>query len=224
MERGTRRSLDRVGLVAIVLGGHWLLIEVLLGGHAEDPRRVAINLPETLIWVPVAQDIPQEQPEQKKKIELRPRTRSVRSVRAEPAAVAAAPVQQSEPAAESVPDWTSVAHSVAESMAPQLINELDEKCATARRLARALPEGCKREVQAKDWRPEPQRAGFVGIFPYVRLGKCIIGLGFWGCAVQEPSPDGSLLEDFRNPNRPTSSVPDLPIQTFPQASTPQAFK
>jgi hypothetical protein len=105
-----------------------------------------------------------------------------------------------------------------------MINELEEKCATARRLAQALPAGCKKEIVAKDWRPQPKRAGFVGIFPYVRVGKCIIGLGFWGCMVQTPSPDGTLLEDFRNPDRPVSSVPDLPIQTFPEAPVPQAFK
>jgi hypothetical protein len=133
-------------------------------------------------------------------------------------------VQQSEPAAENAPDWISAAHSVAESMAPQLINELQDKCATARRLEQALPAGCRKEGSAKHWEPEPKRAGFVGIFPYVRVGKCLIGLGFWGCAVQTQSPDGTLLEDFRNPDRPTSSVPDQPMQTFPDSPIPQAFK
>jgi hypothetical protein len=109
-------------------------------------------------------------------------------------------------------------------MAPRLINELQEKCATAQRLARALPAGCKKGSFAKEWQPEPKRAGFVGIFPYVRIGRCIIGLGFWGCTVQTPSPDGTLFEDIRNPDRPVSSVPDLPVQTFPKAPIPQAFK
>jgi hypothetical protein len=134
-------------------------------------------------------------------------------------------VQPAEIAAEEAPpDWLSEAHSVAQSMAPQLNNELQEQCATAKRLAQALPPGCKKESFEKEWRPQPKRAGFVGIFPYVRLGRCIIGLGFWGCVVQEPKADGSLFEDFRNPDRPTSSVPDLPVQTFPRAPIPQAFK
>jgi hypothetical protein len=127
-------------------------------------------------------------------------------------------------AAGNAPDWISEAQSVAQSMAPRLFNELQEKCATAQRLAQALPAGCKKSSFVKDWQPEPKRAGFIGIFPYVRVGRCLIGLGFWGCAVQAPNPDGTLLEDFRNPDRPVSSVPDLPLQTFPQAPIPQAFK
>lgn len=223
MEWAARRSLDRVGLLAIVLGGHWLLIEVIFGGRLVEPRRVIVDSPAVWIWIPL--DIPPEQPERKEKIDRRPRTQVARPARSEPpAAAAAAPVQPSEPVAENAPDWISEAQSVARSMAPQLINELQDKCATAQRLARALPAGCKKEAAAKDWQPEPQRAGFIGIFPYVRVGRCLIGLGFWGCAVQKPRADGTLLEDMRNPDRPVSSVPDLPVQTFPQAPIPQAFK
>jgi hypothetical protein len=221
MERAANRSSDRVGLLAIVLGGHWLVIEVLCGGRLLEPRRASVAPPESWIWIPAPPDIP----EIKKTIEARPRTQAARPARAAPLAdVAAAPAQPIQPAPATAPDWHLEAQSVAGAMAPQLSNELQEKCAVARRLAQALPPGCKKDSFAKDWQPQPQRAGFVGIFPYVRLGRCIIGLGFWGCAVQEPSPDGTLLEDFRNPDRPTSSVPDLPAQTFPQAPLPQAFK
>jgi hypothetical protein len=225
MERAAHRSSDRVGLLAIVLGGHWLLITVLFGGRFVDPRTAPADSPEPWIWIPATPDRPQEQPEQTKKLAQRSRAQTARPTRPEaPRAEAAAPVQPTEPAADNVPDWTSEAHSVAQSMAPLLSNELQSKCATAKRLAQALPPGCKKESFAKDWQPEPKRAGFVGIFPYVRLGRCIIGLGFWGCAVQTPTPDGTLLEDFRNPDRPVSSVPDLPVQTFPEAPIPQAFK
>jgi hypothetical protein len=225
MEWATRRSLDRVGLLTIVLSGHWLLIEVLDVGQLVEPHGVTVDSPESWIWNPVTPDIPREQHERIEKIDRRPRTQMARPVRtAPPTGANGAPMQPSEPAAENAPDWISEAQSVAESMAPRLINELQEKCATARRLARALPAGCKRESLAKDWQPEPKRAGFIGIFPYVRLGRCIIGLGFWGCAVQTPSADGTLFEDMRNPDRPASSVPDLPVQTFPAAPVPQAFK
>lgn len=223
MEQATRRSLDRVGLLTIVLGGHWLLVELLFGGRHIELRTMAGESPESWIWIPATPEIPQARPEQTRKPHARPRVS--RPAPGEPAAAApTAPAQAEEPAVANGPDWISEAHSVAQSMAPQLMNELAEKCATARRLAQALPPGCKKESFTKEWRPEPQRAGFVGIFPYVRLGKCIIGLGFWGCVVQEPKADGSLLEDFRNPDRPASSVPDLPVQTFPQAPIPRAFK
>jgi hypothetical protein len=225
MERATRRSSDRVRLFAIVLGGHWLLIEVLFGGRILEPRKVAVEFPESWIWNPIAPDIPREQHERAEKIERRPRTKIARPLRTEPPRGAdAVHVQPNEPFARNAPDWISEAQSVAQSMAPRLITELQEKCITAQRLARALPAGCKKESPLKEWQPEPKRAGFIGIFPYVRLGRCIIGLGFWGCAVQVPSPDGTLFEDMRNPDRPASSVPDLPVQTFPAAPVPQAFK
>lgn len=225
MEWGARRLLDRVGLLAIVLGGHWLLIEMLFGGRLVELRRMTVDSPESWIWIPVTPDIPRKQHEQTKKIDRHSRTQIAQLVRTEPPpGAAAAGAQPSEPAVVNAPNWLSEAQSVAESMAPGLINELQDKCATAQRLAQALPAGCKKKSLAKDWQPEPRRAGFIGIFPYMRIGKCIIGLGFWGCAVQTPSPDGTLLEDMRNPDRPVSSVPDLPLQTFPQAPIPQAFK
>jgi hypothetical protein len=37
-------------------------------------------------------------------------------------------------------------------------------------------------------------------------------------------PSGSLLQDLRDPDRPWSSVPDLPGNPFPKAPRPQAYK
>lgn len=220
-----RRTLDRVGLFAIALGVHWLLMEVFFGGRLGESRKVIVHSRESLIWIPITPDIPREQHERIEKIDRRPRAHVARPVHtAPPAGATAAPVRPSEPIAESGPDWNLEAQSVAESMAPRLINELQEKCATAKRLRQALPAGCRKDSPAKEWQPEPKRAGLVGIFPYVRIGRCIVGVGFWGCAVQTPSPDGTLLEDIRNPDRPVSSVPDLPVQTFPNAPVPQAFQ
>lgn len=225
MEWTTRRSPDRVGWIAMVLGGHWLLIEVLFGSRFVGPQPAGANFPELSLWIPVKPDTPPEDHERIEKNAHHTRARISQPVRTElPAAEVAAPAQPSVAPVENVPDWMFDAHSVAQSMAPRLIDELQDRCAAARRLAQALPAGCKQEGPAKTWEPEPQRAGFVGIFPYVRVGRCIIGLGFWGCAVQTPVPDGTLLEDFRNPNRPVGSVPDLPVQTLPQAPIPQAFK
>jgi hypothetical protein len=225
MEWAPRRPSDRVGLLAIVLGGHWLLIEVLFGGRLAESRKLTGDPPMSWVWIPATLERPPKQPQQTTNTERRPRRPIAQRAPTEPSAGAPTlAMQPSEPAADNVPDWISEAHSIAQSIAPQLNNELQEKCATAKRLAQALPAGCKKKSFVKDWQPEPQRAGFIGIFPYVRIGRCLIGLGFWGCTVQEPSPDGTLLEDFRDPDRPRSSVPDLPVQTFPQAPRPQAFK
>ena len=61
-----------------------------------------------------------------------------------------------------------------------------------------------------EWHPEPRKAGFSGLLPYVRLGKrCILGLGFFGCAIGElPKADGTLFDDMGDPNLRRSSVPN----------------
>ena len=107
MEWGTRRSLDRVGLLAIVLGGHWLLIDVLCGERLVEPRKVTVDSPESWIWIPVP-DIPRELPERIKKIDRHPRTQIAQPVRTEPPiGGAAAGAQPSEPAVVNAPDWLS---------------------------------------------------------------------------------------------------------------------
>ena len=110
------------------------------------------------------------------------------------------------------------------SLAPGMIKELRRECVEAERRAQALPEGCNKRSNAKQWEPEPKRAGMIGLLPYVRLGKCVIGLGFWGCSIGKQSPDGTLLDDMRNPDRPVSSVPDLPESRFSAPPVPRAFK
>ena len=60
-----------------------------------------------------------------------------------------------------------------------------------------------------EWHPEPRKAGFSGLLPYVRLGKrCMLGLGFFGCAIGElPKADGTLFDDMGDPDLRRSSVP-----------------
>jgi hypothetical protein len=60
------------------------------------------------------------------------------------------------------------------------------------------------------WSPEPESAGFMGPFPYARLGKrCIIVLSLFSCAIGElPKPNGQLFEHMGDPNAPHSSVPE----------------
>lgn len=69
---------------------------------------------------------------------------------------------------------------------------------------------CKRR-ESPEWTPEPKRAGFAGGLPYVRVGeRCIVGLGFLGCALGKlPEANGQLLAGMNDPDRPSSSVPDI---------------
>lgn len=73
-----------------------------------------------------------------------------------------------------------------------------------------LPK-CVRPLPEYDWdNPKQKRAGFAGPLPYVRLGKCAVGLGFFGCGVGKPPPESTELYDrMKHPDRPTSSVPDV---------------
>ncbi|MFL6602615.1 MAG: hypothetical protein ACJ8R9_14960 [Steroidobacteraceae bacterium] len=133
--------------------------------------------------------------------------------------------QSSEPSAAAAPDWDLEAETIAKSIAPGMIKELQRKCAEAEQRAQALPEGCKKRIDAKVWDPEPKRAGVVGgILPYVRLGKCVVSLGVFGCSIGKQSPNGTLLEDMRSPDRPVSSVPDLPESRLSQQPVPRAFR
>lgn len=65
--------------------------------------------------------------------------------------------------------------------------------------------------KAFGWDPSPGKVGISGGLPYVEVGKrCVIGLGFFGCAIGElPAPNGELFEGMDDPNRDRSSVPEV---------------
>jgi len=62
------------------------------------------------------------------------------------------------------------------------------------------------------WDPEPDKAGFAaGFIPYVVIGeRCVVGLGFFGCALgKKPPPNSHLFDGMHDPNRERSSVPEI---------------
>ena len=101
-------------------------------------------------------------------------------------------------------DWAGEAERVARAH-PPAIPECDDRP----RFGPPLPK-CRQPTHPCQWRPEPKKAGFVGLLPYVQLGKrCVLGLGFFGCAVGRlPDANGHLFDDVNNPDRPRGSVPD----------------
>ncbi len=71
---------------------------------------------------------------------------------------------------------------------------------------------CVSPKSSMEWKPP--RVGMAGSdgglhLPYVVLGKrCVLGLGFFGCALGElPPANGHLLDDMHDPNRSRRSVP-----------------
>jgi hypothetical protein len=105
-------------------------------------------------------------------------------------------------------DWTREAESVARARAAEIAPE--HTCDDGDRPGSTLPK-CKQGGPAFQWDPEPSRFGVQGLIPYVRLGKhCVLGLGFFGCALGKlPEANGKLFDDLKDPGRPQGSVPDV---------------
>jgi hypothetical protein len=70
---------------------------------------------------------------------------------------------------------------------------------------------CKPRDSSFEWDPEPDKAGFAGGLPFVRLGKrCVVGLGFFGCGIGKlPEANGELFAHMHSADEPESSVPTL---------------
>jgi hypothetical protein len=68
---------------------------------------------------------------------------------------------------------------------------------------------CKPRRSSWEWKPEPGKVGMAGLLPFVRVGeRCVVGLGFFGCALGEPPPaNGKLLDDMKRDDQPRSSTP-----------------
>jgi hypothetical protein len=112
---------------------------------------------------------------------------------------------QSAPALPPI-DWVAEQARVAESNGRENWRQLSQRCRDAEALHIYPPE-CHRYVAPEPWKPEEKRFGLAGPLPYVRVGQCVVGLGFWGCAVGKPPPDSHVLDGMRDPDRP-SPIPD----------------
>jgi hypothetical protein len=133
--------------------------------------------------------------------------RSITHVAAEKAkAETAAASAQQPPATAPAIDWRGEGERMARITVEQAIQADHQRFAKPK----SSPVQPAKRPHQFEWNPEPETVGFAGLLPFVRLGKrCIVGLGFFGCALGElPEPNGHLFDDMRNPDRPRSSVPD----------------
>jgi hypothetical protein len=76
---------------------------------------------------------------------------------------------------------------------------------------KALKPACTKKKSSMEWNGmEDRRVGLAGgIFPYVRLGRCVVGLGFFGCPLGEaPEANSHLLDDMKDPEYKGDSAPD----------------
>ncbi|MET0280442.1 MAG: hypothetical protein ABW278_04875 [Steroidobacteraceae bacterium] len=75
----------------------------------------------------------------------------------------------------------------------------------------AVPVPCVARSSSFEWNPQEKRAGLLPL-PYVVLGRCVVGLGFFGCSLGKPSePNSHLFDDLQAGRTPESSVPDVRI-------------
>ncbi len=80
---------------------------------------------------------------------------------------------------------------------------------------KAVHKPCEKKPSTWEWNKEPKRAGMTRLsngmpLPYVAVGRCVVGLGFFGCSPQKPPEANShLLDDMREGKTSPSSVPDI---------------
>jgi hypothetical protein len=115
--------------------------------------------------------------------------------------VSPAPAQPTsgEPPMRSAPDWHGQAAAIAADHAGT---------PPPPSFGKPLPkahEPCK--VKEWQWTPEPKKAGLAPL-PYVVVGRCVVGLGFFGCALGAPAEvdTSRLTAGLREDAGP--SVPD----------------
>lgn len=148
--------------------------------------------------------------------QIHPRLRPSRSrVRpsAEPAAISLTPQFEDSPAVQDSPpvDWSLEGERAAELTIKEMAQKEKRRCDDSEVPNPLLPK-CDQHRPQFGWAPNPKKAGFIGVLPYVRLGKqCILGLGFFGCAVGKlPDANSHLLDHMDDPDRSRESVPDSP--------------
>jgi hypothetical protein len=114
-------------------------------------------------------------------------------------------------------DWAAEQTQVAQSQAREHWTQLAQHCRDAEALHIHPPE-CHRYIEPEPWKPEEKRFGMAGPLPYVRAGRCVLGLGFFGCAVgKKPPPDSHVFDGMRDPDRP-GAIPDNGSYQSPAAA------
>lgn len=199
MDTSRRPSLTQCASWALVIGGHLLLFLLFSSTRPRDTR-----IPES-VSVLLLLDLPPPPT----RLPARPERSSTRGAREHPGPdTSGAPTTPQAQLAEPPVDWQLEAERAARAISAELGKEL--KCDPSDRPWSLLPK-CRKSKRPPEWEPETPRAGFDHLLPYVRLGKrCILGLGFFGCALGKlREANGHLLDDMNDPDRPRSSVPDV---------------
>jgi hypothetical protein len=222
MQRESGTNGARGAALALALLAHALIIWTLLHAFAPLPQpHTALEERITLLYLPPPeQAAPQAAPASGTLAAAHRRSR-IRSLEApEPSTGAAPAAAAPQPAPLPPIDWMAEQQHVAESTGSNLWKQLSQHCHDAE-AQHIYPPECHRYVAPEPWEPVQKHFGLAGPLPYVRAGNCVLGLGFFGCAVGKPPPsNGHGFDGMRDPDRP-GSVPDNgSYQAPPEAREP----
>jgi hypothetical protein len=193
---------------AVALLAHALIIWALLRAFAPLPRpHLALDERITLLYLPPpVRAAPETVPPTGKSAAAHSASR-IRSLDMPGPSTGAAPSAASPQAAPPPPiDWMAEQQRSAESTGGKLWKELSQHCRDAE-AQHIYPPECHRYIAPEPWQPEQKHFGLAGPLPYVRAGNCVLGLGFFGCAVGKPPTNSHAFDGMRDPDRP-GSVPD----------------
>ncbi|MGD9598213.1 MAG: hypothetical protein AB7G76_11665 [Steroidobacteraceae bacterium] len=203
MDTRSRRCLRQVITGAVVVGAHLL---VLLLATREIRSRNARATQPAVVVTSIRWSEPLSEARQRRGGATTPAARLLVPVAPRVQPLPAVPQPAAPPAAAPSRDWHGAAREAARAA-------IDAAPPPPRPFG-VQPQTPYRECGERksfEWNPEPGRGGFAAGLPYVRLGKrCVVGLGFFGCAMGElPKANGELLDDMDAPERDRSSVPRL---------------
>ena len=217
MTRAGGRSVRDCFVWAFIIGGHALLILVFTSGK-RVVQSTAVDAPSPGVLVLL--DLPPEaEPSSSVPVTEAPQLASVPvitprlpppEINTESTAITLPEETQPEGPGSNAIDWRREAErsaqSVVERDAKSVVKHIGEPP--------PVPSAFQKKKPPKEfpWDPEPKKAGLAaGFIPYVVIGqRCVVGLGFFGCALgQKPPANSHLFDGMHDPDRQRSSVPDV---------------
>jgi hypothetical protein len=206
--RAGNRAVRDCLVWAIIIGGHALLILVFTSGKRQE-QQVSTDAPSSgvlvLLDLPTEAAVSEPVPES-------PQLASVPVVITPQFPDSTAITL---PPEEAVPERPAIDWKLEAERSAHLTVERERNARrTEKRIGEHPPSPFREKKKPKEfpWDPEPKKAGLAGGFiPYVVIGqRCVVGLGFFGCALgKKPEANGHLFDGMHDPDRQRSSVPDV---------------
>jgi hypothetical protein len=212
--RAGSRSVREFFVWAFIIGGHALLILVFTGGKRLVQQVSDADAPSPTVLLLL--DLPAE-PSRSEPVSEAPQLASVPIIpprlpapEIDPDSTAITLPEETEPEGPgtSTIDWKLEAERSARATVDRNAKSREKHIGTHP----PSPFREKKKPREFGWDPDPGRVGLAqGLIPYVKITqRCVIGLGFFGCALgKKPEANGHLFDGMHDPDRQRSSVPDI---------------